>query len=175
MKCATETSPSGAGIDTLMFWSPGHAGWREADLWLREKYELAKKSVLSPNSLQGAMALQGMSLAILLRRDNRDFPISETHPKVLYHALSGEKYVATSELPKMREWLQSALGLSASCKNDHEFDAIISAYAAMMGYTRRWSKNLRDIESDNILEPVGAVDYWWPDAEVNRNVVGRKS
>ena len=93
---ATETAgefpPSGTGIDTLMFWSPGEGGWREADHFLRKHYSAARATVMSPNALQGSMAVQGMCLAMLLRQSFPEHPISETHPKVLYLALSGDRY-----------------------------------------------------------------------------------
>jgi hypothetical protein len=65
-RATDRNKPDAAGIDTLMFWETGASGWRAADGWLRQKYPRAIKSVVSPNSLYGAMAIQGMAMAIKL-------------------------------------------------------------------------------------------------------------
>ena len=56
--------PVAAGIDTLLHWSTGKSGTRPCDLFLRAKYPAAKNSVMTPNSLYGAMAIGGMALAM---------------------------------------------------------------------------------------------------------------
>jgi hypothetical protein len=60
--------PVAAGIDTLLHWSSSSTGLRAADTWLRARYPDAKKSVVSPNALYGAMTIGGMGLALELRR-----------------------------------------------------------------------------------------------------------
>ena len=54
--------PMSAGIDTLLHWSDGFAGWRRADLTLKKTYPEALKSVVAPNSLRGAMVVGGVGL-----------------------------------------------------------------------------------------------------------------
>ncbi len=65
-ECSGDT-PISAGIDTLLHWSDGSAGWRRADLLLKRTYPEAAKSVVAPNSLYGAMVVGGVGLAIRLR------------------------------------------------------------------------------------------------------------
>ncbi|MBB3059496.1 DUF429 domain-containing protein [Microbulbifer rhizosphaerae] len=80
------------GIDTLTCWSTGESGWRPADRWLRVKYREVMNSVASPNSLYGSMGINGMSILVALRSQNASLAVTETHPKVLFHALTGKKY-----------------------------------------------------------------------------------
>ena len=82
----------GIGVDTLTQWSTGKSGWRNADLTLRAKYPVVQKSVTPPNSLYGSMALNGMSVLIKLKQYKPSIRITEAHPKVLFHALTGSKY-----------------------------------------------------------------------------------
>ena len=46
--------------------------------------------------------------------------------------------------------------------NDHEFDAPISAWAAMQVDTQQWTNNLLHL-SENTVQPAGPVSYYWPD------------
>ena len=82
------------GVDTLTCWSTGKSGWRPADRWLMEKYKEKeiKNSIVSPNSLRGAMALNGMALLVSLRNQRPELFITETHPKVLFWFREREKY-----------------------------------------------------------------------------------
>jgi hypothetical protein len=43
-----------------------------------------KDSIMSPNSLYGAMAIGGMALAFRLRQKWPELELNETHPKVLF-------------------------------------------------------------------------------------------
>ena len=71
LSCATSLldgkTPEAAGVDTFLFWEPTIGGWRRADRWLRDRYPEVLNSVLASNSTAGAMAVQGMGLAIRLR------------------------------------------------------------------------------------------------------------
>jgi hypothetical protein len=49
-------------------------------------------SVMTPNSLRGAMAIGGMALAMRLRQLWPEIALNETHPKVMLHALGAERY-----------------------------------------------------------------------------------
>jgi hypothetical protein len=157
--------PDGAGIDTLMFWSSGPSGWRPADLWLRQRYKEVCNSVQSPNGLWGAMLMQGMALAIKLRRCWPSLPITETHPKILYHTMVGRgRYRWPEQSNEMSEWLRAELTTNINIKNDHEFDALFSAQAARKGFSGVWQNDLRHIGTKNLLlEPAGPVRYWWPE------------
>jgi hypothetical protein len=55
--------PIAAGIDTLLQWATTESGWRPCDLRLRDKYPRARKSVIGPNGLYGAMAIGGRQRA----------------------------------------------------------------------------------------------------------------
>jgi hypothetical protein len=83
-----DRAPSALGVDTLTLWSTGPAGWRPADRALRAAYPDVATSVVAPNSLYGAMPINGVVLALELRRMFPTLRITETHPKVLYFALT---------------------------------------------------------------------------------------
>ncbi len=73
----------------MLFWEAGPSGWRAADKSLRTKYDAARNSVIASNAVYGAMAVQGMALAMLLRKQWPNIILTETHPKVLYYTNSG--------------------------------------------------------------------------------------
>ena len=166
----------GIGIDTLTYWSSGESGLRMADHCLRHAYPKKSTtqtkvapSVISPNGLRGAMCLNGMFVLRRLRREHkrpehREIYVTETHPKVLYRALAGEKYDygpgkdetedGKKEKPRsMNRLLTRALtgqngaaitdcASKIKITNDHEWDALISAWAAFRGKSGEWSLNL---------------------------------
>lgn len=78
----------GLGVDTLSCWRTGNSGWRPADKWLRTRYPAVRNSIASPNALSGSMAINGMSVLIETAKMFNDIALSETHPKVLYYALT---------------------------------------------------------------------------------------
>ena len=155
-----DLSVLGIGLDTLTFWSGDTAGWRQADLCLRRTYARtnAQSSIMAPSGLMGSMALNGMFVLTKLRESHPDLYVTETHPKVLYWAMTSQKYMAQPSKEvrkwagqewsawldhKTRRWLRP-LGLDERPpSNPHELDALISAYAAFMGRSRAWRWNLR--------------------------------
>jgi hypothetical protein len=153
-------TPVAAGLDTFLFWEPSRAGWRPADRWLKKHYSQVSDSVFSSNSAYGSMAVQGMALAILARQHWPNIELTETHPKVLYYALSKRTY----EWPtNMVQWLLKQMGcVTAEIANDHCWDAAISAWAALQGHARRWKHDLREL-SEAPIEPAGRCAYWWPE------------
>lgn len=149
-----------AGIDTLLHWSTARGGWRPADLHLRATHSSAKSSVLSPNGLYGSMAIGGMALAIRLRQQWPNLVLNETHPKVLFSALSGSRY-RKDALPAAIEWFATYAKLeSDSALNDHEFDALMSAWVTHAGLQGNWCDL---VQSDgSLIFPAGPVKYLWP-------------
>lgn len=153
--------PVAAGIDTLLHWSTSPTGLREADRWLRAKYPDAKKSVVSPNALYGAMTIGGMGLALELRRVWPSIRLNETHPKMLYREISGARYVLTELCVAVQRFVRySNLKCGDAIANDHEFDAVLSAWATRQGYANGW-QDLAALEADSVF-PAGEVNYLWP-------------
>ncbi|MGO8614702.1 hypothetical protein ACC797_22850 [Rhizobium ruizarguesonis] len=163
-QCGNEW-PIAAGIDTLLHWSDGPSGWRHADNFLKSGYPDAISSVMSPNSLFGAMAVGGVGLAIRLRQRWPDLLLTETHPKVLFHALHGSRY-SKRDMSLAVDWFMTKSKLSAiEIGNEHEFDAIISAWAAREGVLNNW-RDLCQPGCPDMIFPAGPVSYFWPADEV---------
>lgn len=165
---AIERLPSIAalGVDTLTCWSTGTSGWRPADRWLRQRYTAVQPSVMTPNGLFGSMGLNGMGVLIAARRRFSDVSITETHPKVLYWQLSGKKYEYETFKTGMDAVLAGVLGISVAPGTEHEWDAAISAFAALEGMAGRWSHDLHQlpiIKGERLITPCGITHYFWPE------------
>ena len=163
---ALEGLPLAAGIDALTILSTGDSGWRPADRWLREQYPGVQNSVVSPNSLYGSMALNGLATMVSLRRACNDVVISETHPKVLYFRLSGIKYDYAARRNAMNAHLAQWLGVAANTATEHEWDASISCYAVFQGLAGRWATDLHKLppgHGESLVQPGGPSHYYWPE------------
>lgn len=157
--------PLGIGIDTLTKWATGQSGWRPADLWLRAKYPDVSHSVVSPNSMRGSMAIGGMTVKCWFFSRNPKAVISETHPKVLYYALSQRKYDWANASSEMVDFLSERIGTSCQSRNDHEFDGAMSCYAVLEHLRGSWTNNLHtmsDARCGVYIEPFGNSIYVWP-------------
>jgi hypothetical protein len=156
---------TGLGVDTLSCWSTGDSGWRPADKWLRIKYHAVQNHVMPPNSLFGAMSINGMSVLIEVAKNLRDIILSETHPKVLYYALTQQKYAYDKDTDEMNSFLSDKLSLEITTNNEHEWDAVFSAYALFMGITGKWKLDLHKLdigENERIVKPCVKTYYYWP-------------
>lgn len=153
------------GIDTLTCWSTGRCGWRPADRWLRSTYPMAVKSVVSPNGLYGSMGLNGMAVLTAARAQHPAARVTETHPKVLYCHLAGHKYNWANNADEMTNSLVEWLSCPMKPNNDHEWDAALSAHAALEGLTGRWRSDLHRLpvtRNERLVEPAGKTHYYWP-------------
>lgn len=159
-----------AGIDAPLWWSSGKNGERNADLSVRGRlHEVGAKevggTVQSPNSLRGAVLIQGVLLATALRRQWRELPITEAHPK----ALLKEMWPQALKGASLWDEIARCYGLGgAQLDSEHERDALLAAVAAREGYQRKWTRDLArersQSEQDPASLPWGPVSYWWPSA-----------
>lgn len=131
------------GIDTLLAWSP--KGGRACDDALRRRY--GGNSVVAQNSLYSAMTLNG---AIVARR--LGLPVYESHPKLL---------LQTSAAETIRPAYEEAIARAGA---DHEGDAIVAAWCAAMGHTRKWVAELYSDIEDDIERVVPSARYPWFEA-----------
>lgn len=154
------------GIDTLTILSTGDSGWRPADRWLRKQYPTVRSSVVNPNYLQGSMALSGLATARALRDANPGLVIVETHPKVLYYRLTGQRYQYFSNKEVMNKYLGEWLAIATDTQNDHEWDATISSFAVLQALTGHWTRNLHDLptdENESLVPLLGETQFFWPE------------
>lgn len=156
----------GLGVDTLTCWNTGRSGWRPADIWLRKNYPDVQNQVASPNSLFGSMGINGMAVLIEVSNAFDDIILTETHPKVLYYGLQDNRYNYSNDSENMNAFLAEILGInSIITRNEHEWDAAISAYALLMGVTGIWQQDLHQLPliwNDRIVKPCGDTHYFWP-------------
>ncbi len=156
----------GVGVDTLTCWSTGPSGWRPADRWMRARYPGVQRSVASANTLYGSMSLSGMAVLLTLRERQSGLPVTEAHPKVLFHALTGRKYAYATEARAMDGLLADVLGLGVWTANDHEWDAVASAVTALHLLRDDWARDLHALptaDGERIVAPAGPTSYAWPD------------
>ena len=157
--------PLAVGVDALTVLSMGESGWRAADLWLRSEYPQVRNSVVSPNNLRGAMALNGLSVTYSLRGMCKSILISETHPKVLCFRITGGKYNYQRNQTAMNALLTEWIGLPTSTTNEHEWDAAVSCFAVLEGMSGRWPTDLHQLPTvagEMLVQLGGPSHYYWP-------------
>ncbi len=162
-----DREPTALGIDTLTLWSTGPAGWRPADRALRATYPTVRNSIAAPNLLYGAMPINGIAVALELRKAFPKLRITETHPKVLYYALTGLAYNFAHHRDQMVQKLLDWGALDhCEVKKDHEWDALLSAYAARQWATEKWQIDLHQLpaSAEETLIPAHGTEacYAWP-------------
>lgn len=160
-------TPLGLGVDTLTCWGTGRSGWRPADRWLRKRYPEVQNSVQAPNSLYGAMSISGMALLIVMRQAFPDIFVTETHPKILYHAQCNKRYDYNGpNISVMNEHLSRLLAADVELQNEHEWDSAISILAAVRGLHGSWQRDLHALPTDldeRLVQPCGRTAYMWPE------------
>jgi hypothetical protein len=153
------------GIDTLTCWSTGPSGWRPADRWLRQTYSAVSNSIASPNSLFGSMGLNGMAVLLALRQHHPGLFVTETHPKVLYWHLASKKYAYQAMKQEMDALLGEMLSIEKAIATEHEWDAGLSAVAALRAVRGAWRRNLHampTVTGERLIWPAGVTEYSWP-------------
>ena len=158
--------PLGLGIDTLTCWGTGHSGWRPADRWLGHQFPVVKASIVAPNSLYGAMCLNGMAVLVTVRQAFPDIFVTETHPKVLYYERCKQRYDYSGQnASAMNACLNCWLGVKVEPRNEHEWDAAISILPVVRGLHGSW-QDLHALPPDSgerLLQPCGETTYMWPE------------
>jgi hypothetical protein len=155
------------GVDTLTLWSSGPAGWRPADRALRAAYADVANSVTAPNSLYGAMPINGAVVMRALSESIQGLRVTETHPKVLYFALTGHPYdyeqQAVGMVQNLRQWLDAD---ELNVNSEHAWDALVSAYAARQWASNGWPTDLHQLprNAEEELFPIygNQAHYAWP-------------
>ena len=152
---------SALGVDTLLAWSP--SGGRAGDDALRRAYRKFPRTVISQNSLYSSMTLNGVIVA--RRAAESGLPLFESHPKLLVKTRLLPDTATSSMLSAYHYATRDcATATAKSAKRaDDMADAVVAAWCAAQGFSRRWTIDLFDIPGDN-LEPVAeGVAYPWPE------------
>jgi|KBSMisStandDraft_5_1062788.scaffolds.fasta_scaffold283733_2 hypothetical protein len=159
-------APIAIGVDTLTCWSTGSSGWRPADRWLKGRYPKVQASIASPNSLYGAMSINGMAALLALREIFPKLLVTETHPKVLHWHILRRPYDYISGQAYMLEALTKELGIEVTSSSDHEWDAVLSALVAFRGVSGQWRRDLHKLpttKTERLVMPFGVTNYFWPE------------
>jgi hypothetical protein len=153
--------PLGLGIDCPLWWSSLGSGDRHADQWLRHRYRSLRISstVMTTNSLQGSVLVQGVMFAWRVRERYGDVPITEAHPKMLIRALGLQDWQQISDRFSLRPDEPSGI---------HQRDAVLAAIAAREGFSGRWINDLSRDRDKREQDPertwFGPVNYFWPES-----------
>jgi hypothetical protein len=118
------------------------------------------ETVQTPNSLRGAVLVQGMMFAFRAReRYGAAVPITEAHPKALLRMMGLHKSSWDSIATKF-----SLIGKEPP--SEHERDAILASVAARNGVKGAWTHDLSLVRDERELDPkrmwFGEVSYFWP-------------
>jgi len=109
---------------------------------------------------------QAEEMAMALRLHDRfdRITLNETHPKVLYYALSGQQYSFPGPNDQIVHWLQKAASITAmpNSLTEHAWDAAISAWITYQGYKTGFSPDLMS-KANNPILPAGNIHYYWPE------------
>jgi len=87
--------------------------------------------------------------------------LNETHPKVLFETLFAERYRAETLSDAVTKFARRTRLKVATPVGEHEFDALISAWATREGLSGHWS-DLVSNDSDLIFPAGKRVHYFWP-------------
>ena len=154
--------PAGIGIDCPLWWSSGKGGGRHVDDWLRERYDIPPGTVQTANSLRGAATVQGLLLAMRLRKMWRNIPITESHPGAHSYQMGRPAWSTISRRFKLK-------GREPDTADGR--DALLGAIAAREGQLKRWKTDLSVYRNEDEENPknlwFGPVCYWWPDPYVS--------
>ncbi len=168
------------GVDTLTLWSTGPGGWRPADRALAIAYPAATLSIQSPNLQRGSMPINGALVIRLFQQSLPRLMVTETHPKVLYYALTGQLYDYPGEDHGMIDQLRQLVGRGElAIDSEHAWDALISAYAAKQWFTGQWPCDLHQLPKSNNEELLsvhnGEAHYGWPKSLAHQDKVPERS
>ena len=141
---------------------------------LRELHRIATErritaSVVAQNSLYSAMTLNGALAAMSAREHRPEFPLIESHPKLLLRAAGGvgparrhlvEGYSAALH----KGHPHRARDHGPMVHEDHMADAFVAAWCASRWYFKQWATDLYDlIPSEGYCFPAGRAAYPWPE------------
>lgn len=154
------------GIDTLLAWC--WTGSRPCDGLLRQSYNKTS-TVVAQNSLYSAMTINGVLVATEARVGRPEFPLVESHPKLLLRAVgdigSARSHLERGYYEALHKGKRHAAKDDGSLLHeDHMADAFIAAWCASRWYYKAWTTNLYDLapnESEYYF-PVGRAVFPWP-------------
>ena len=126
-------------------------------------------SVVAQNSLRSAMTLNGALVAMAAREDRPEFPLVESHPKLLLRAAGGigpeRDHLVNGYRKALRHGrIHRARRGGPRVHQDHKADAFIAEWCASRWFFERWRTDLYDlVPSENYYFPAGPACYPWPE------------
>jgi hypothetical protein len=113
------------------------------------------------------MVVQGMALAIEVRREWPKSLLNEVHPKVVFRAFSGCDYIRGSgerqRKKRVQFWKSKRVIVNGNMSSEDEFDATICCWATYKGRIGKWQTDLaKTLSAQGLIFPVDGVKYYWP-------------
>ena len=141
---------------------------------LSELHRVAAKrrttaSVVAQNSLYSAMTLNGALVAIAARKDRPEFPVVESHPKLLLRAAGGIGPARDHLVKGYSELLHKGNRHRARddgplVHEDHKADAFVAAWCASCWHFKQWTTDLYGpTPNEKYHFPAGPAVYPWPE------------
>ena len=107
-----------------------------------------------------------MAVLVALRQAFPDIFVTETHPKVLYHALFNRSWdFIGPNTSVMNKRLSQLLAVDVVPQNEHEWDSAISILPVVRGLHGSWQLDLHALPTDSderLVQPCGRTAYVWP-------------
>lgn len=152
----------------------GEEGCVYCENGLRELRRIAAErrtsaSVVAQNSLYSAMTLNGALVATAAREHTPEFPLIESHPKLLLRAAGGIGPTRDCLVDGYSEALHKgdphrARDGGPLVHEDHMADAFVAAWCASRWHFKQWATDLYDLTpSEGYCLPAGRAVYPWPE------------
>ena len=126
-------------------------------------------SVVAQNSLYSAMTLNGALVAMAAREDRPEFPVFESHPKLLLRAAEGigaaREHLVKGYSEALHEgkphWVRKE---RHEVHEDHMADAFVAAWCASRWHFKQWTTDLYGpTPCEDYHFPAGPAVYPWPE------------
>ncbi len=163
----------GLGIGAPTEWCLGSMGNRTAEDFLRTHY--GDRELTEPNWLTGAMPLGGMGVLVKLRERWSDLLVTETHPRILYTAMSHEPFDFDELGIDMSRWLArrvdttTLVGDTWLVWSEASWNALFSAWVCAEGMKSGWQDlhdPTRSKAPGTVVRPAGKTKFLWPTLSV---------
>ena len=90
---------------------------------------------------------------------------SSTRHAPRFFTCNDQQKLHEDDIPTMTAWLQRQFRPRLECviRDEHQWNALISAWATWQGFSGKWIADLvADLGGTRLLLPIGQLSYYWP-------------